>query len=117
MPLIDPYNISESVKDEVIKYVRGVMRGINPDFFKNNKIRVNLFLEVLYDVSLQNLAHYGNYKVNEKNLRDVYAYARSTEMMIDKFIDNEVELLSVDDADNDMLIFKVIKYINTSNNG
>ena len=73
------------------------------------KIRPNLFLEVLYDVAINNYLSFEDYNISPQDLKNVYTYTKNIEEIIKNFVDGKIELLGIDS--NDQFYFKIFKLI------
>ena len=102
-------DIPQNVKDEIVKYCYGVMRGVNHSHLKKMKIRPNLFLEVLYDVSVNNFISFEDYNISPQDLKNIYAFTKNMEYIINNFMEGRMELLAIDN--NDQFYFKNTRLI------
>jgi len=97
MKSVDVYDIPEEKKKEVIKYCYDFMNHINRDILNKYEVRVNVFMELLYDFALHNLADYEEYELTNEDLKKVYTYARVMGQNIKAYMDGRNELLAIEE--------------------
>ncbi len=102
-------DIPQPTKEEIITYSYGVMRGVNSNHLKKMQIRPNLFLEVLYDVAINNFLGYGDYHLSPQDLKNVYSYSKNIDDITKNFMDGKIELMAIDN--NDQFYFKIQRFI------
>ncbi len=104
--MADVYDIPEDLKKEIINYCYDEMRKVDKKKMKENFVRPNVFMELLFDLALHNQASYDDYHLDMNDMKKAYTYARNLELILQEYFKNERYLYGIDDEDGRLLFYK-----------
>ena len=88
------------IDKSIINYCYKVYGYIDKRFLKDNKIRSNLLLEVMYAFCTQKYNDTGNFKITENEINNLFNYSRNMDMIIQEYIDGKTQLEFIDNDGN-----------------
>lgn len=101
---MDDYNVPKEVEKQVIKYCYEQFGRLKKPFIVSQGIKLNVFLEIMYDVSMNNYIQYKTYLLTEMDFKKIYSYAQNFERTMQEFVNREIELMAVNSEG--ILVFK-----------